>query len=65
VLDQLTLSAYGRYPAADEKQTILAALSKSRPAAGATQEVAKEAKRQALEDMVWAMLTSKEFLFNH
>ncbi len=25
----------------------------------------KDAHRQALEDMVWAMLTSKEFLFNH
>ena len=65
VLDQLTLAAYGRYPAAEEKQSILGALNKSRAAAGATQEAAKEAKRQALEDMVWAMLTSKEFLFNH
>ena len=26
---------------------------------------APRAHRQALEDMVWAMLTSKEFLFNH
>ena len=65
VLDQLSLAAYGRYPAAEEKQAILGALAKSRLANGATQEAAKDAKRQALEDMVWAMLTSKEFLFNH
>ena len=65
VLDQLTLAAYGRYPVADEKQAILGALTKSRGAAGESQDAAKETKRQALEDMVWAMLTSKEFLFNH
>ncbi len=65
VLDQLTLAAYGRYPMAEERQAIMGALTKSRLAPGATQEAAKETKRQSLEDMVWAMLTSKEFLFNH
>ena len=28
-------------------------------------EVQREGHRQALEDMMWAMLTSKEFLFNY
>jgi hypothetical protein len=28
-------------------------------------EVQREAHRQAVEDMMWAMLTSKEFLFNY
>jgi len=28
-------------------------------------EVQLEAHRHALEDMMWAMLTSKEFLFNY
>jgi len=64
VLDQLTLSAYGRYPSAEEKKSILEALAKSRTT-GPTPEAARDARRQALEDMVWAMLTSKEFLFNH
>jgi hypothetical protein len=27
-------------------------------------EAQKEARRQALEDLLWALLTSKEFLFN-
>jgi len=67
VLDQLTLSAYGRYPTADEKRTILEALSKSRGSSSGRQgqDAAKETRRLAMEDMVWAMLTSKEFLFNH
>jgi hypothetical protein len=30
-----------------------------------TPEAAHEARRHALEDMLWALLTSKEFLFNH
>ena len=64
ILEQLMLSSYGRYPAAEEKKSMLEALSKTKQG-GATQEIAKENKRQALEDMVWAMLTSKEFLFNH
>jgi hypothetical protein len=34
---------------------LLAALAKSR----------QPSRQQALEDMLWALLTSKEFLFNH
>ncbi|MFN7923747.1 MAG: DUF1549 domain-containing protein [Bryobacteraceae bacterium] len=64
VVEQLTLSAFGRYPAAEEKKSILEALAKARES-GKSPEAAKDAKRQAMEDMVWAMLTSKEFLFNH
>jgi hypothetical protein len=43
---------------------LLDALHKARAAAGSP-EVRREAHRQALEDMMWAMLTSKEFLFNY
>ncbi|MBK5292973.1 MAG: DUF1553 domain-containing protein, partial [Acidobacteriia bacterium] len=63
-LEHIALSAYGRYPTDEERRTTLDALTKAR-IAGNTTEVAKETRRQALEDMVWAMLTSKEFLFNH
>jgi hypothetical protein len=64
IIEHLTLAAYGRYPGEDEKRAMAAALAESRKGAP-TREAAQDARKQALEDMVWAMLTSKEFLFNH
>jgi hypothetical protein len=64
VLEHLMLSAYSRYPSDEERSAMLEALSKARLSA-VTPEAAKDARRQAMEDMVWAMLTGKEFLFNH
>ncbi len=64
ILDHLFLSAYSRYPTDAEKQPMLDALRKGRAATGSA-DVQREARRQALEDMMWAMLTSKEFLFNY
>jgi hypothetical protein len=64
ILEHVSLSAYGRYPTDAERQASLAALENARLAKG-TEEARRDAHRQALEDMVWAMLTSKEFLFNH
>jgi hypothetical protein len=63
-LDHLFLSAYSRYPMAAEKQPMLASLEKARAVTGSP-DAQREARRQALEDMMWAMLTSKEFLFNY
>jgi hypothetical protein len=64
ILDHVFLTAYSRYPSEAEKSTLLGALDKSRLAKG-TPESIRDARRQALEDMLWALLTSKEFLFNH
>lgn len=64
ILEHVFLSAYGRYPTDAERQAAMAALAKSRDVKGSA-EVQKESRRQALEDMLWAMLTSKEFLFNY
>jgi hypothetical protein len=64
ILDHLFLSAYSRYPTDAEKPPMLATLRKARAVTGSP-EVQREARRQALEDMMWAMLTSKEFLFNY
>jgi hypothetical protein len=64
ILEYMYLSAFSRYPSEAERASLAAALEKTRLVTG-TDEARKTAHRQALEDMVWAMLTSKEFLFNH
>jgi uncharacterized protein YjdB len=63
-VEQIFLSALSRYPTTGEKQAITAALARARQT-GTTAEAAREARRQAAEDMVWSLLTGKEFLFNH
>jgi hypothetical protein len=52
-LRHLYLAALSREPRPEEKARMLAALGEG------------EDRRQALEDIAWAILTSKEFMFNH
>ncbi|HEU0141106.1 MAG TPA: DUF1549 domain-containing protein [Bryobacteraceae bacterium] len=63
ILEYLYLSAFSRYPTEAELETLGSALAKARLTTG-TPEAIREARRQALEDMTWALLTSKEFVFN-
>ena len=49
----LYLAALGREPRPGEEKRLLAALRES------------DDRRQAIEDIAWAVLTSKEFMFNH
>lgn len=49
----LYLAALGRAPHAEEEKRLLTALRES------------DDRRQAIEDIAWAILTSKEFMFNH
>lgn len=54
-IEELYLSALSRYPKDEEVAQLLAATSE-----------AKETERRALiEDLFWAVLSSREFLFNH
>ena len=55
IVDELYLSAFARFPTKIEKQRLLAEL-KAAPRAE---------HRQAIEDLYWSVLSSKEFLFNH
>jgi len=64
VIEHLYLSAFSRYPTAEEKAEVLAALAEATKA-GAADPLEKEPRRKPLEDLMWAMLTGKEFLFNH
>jgi hypothetical protein len=60
VVEQLFLSAFSRYPTDPERDAIQKSLATSHSSVAAN-----DVRRQALEDMMWAMLTSKEFIFNH
>ncbi len=53
ILEELYLTAYARRPSAEELKRTLAHLE------GAAN------KQQALEDVLWAILNTKEFMFNH
>ncbi len=66
VVDYLFLAAFAHYPSESELRRILDGLreAESKPkaadAAGAT-----DPRRNALEDLTWALLTTREFVFNH
>ncbi len=64
ILEHLFLSAYSRYPTDAERQKMVDALRNSRLAKGSP-DVQRDVRQKALEDMMWAVLTSKEFLFNY
>jgi hypothetical protein len=64
IVDRVYVSALSRYPSADERERLVAALGEA-VAAGADDAAKQSARREALEDILWAVLTSKEFLFVH
>ena len=58
-LNHLYLSAFSRYPTDDERTELLDTMEEGE------QQAQEDGRRRVLEDLLWAMLTSKEFLFNH
>ena len=58
IVDRLFLMALSRRPTTEEKTKFAAILN------DAAKDGAK-AHREAIEDFVWAVLTGREFLFNH
>lgn len=63
MIEQVYLSAFGRFPSDGEKQRAIELLRSSRLDKG-TPEAIQLSRRQSVEDLLWALLTSKEFLFN-
>lgn len=55
IIEEAYLSTLNRYPGAREKDRFLKALG----------DVPEKDRRPLIEDVYWALLTSKEFLFNH
>ncbi|MFM7863217.1 MAG: DUF1553 domain-containing protein, partial [Planctomycetaceae bacterium] len=56
ILEEVYLTCLARLPSAAEQQGILAELQKA---------ATPEDRRATLEDVLWAILSSREFLFNH
>jgi hypothetical protein len=65
IIERLFLAGLSRYPTDGEKTSLTAALAEA-TTAPADDDKAREVNRHAvLEDLAWAILTSKEFLFVH
>jgi hypothetical protein len=64
VVDHLFLAALTRHPTEAERGRLVKILA---DAAGGLSDpkAVTAARRQAIEDLYWAMLTGNEFLFNH
>jgi hypothetical protein len=54
VIDDLYLSIYSRFPTDDEKSATVRFLAEN-----------TDARRQAVQDLMWAMLNTPEFIFKH
>jgi hypothetical protein len=54
IVEEIYLSALGRLPSDEEKQNLLKYLSRD-----------PKQRTQSVQDLVWAVLNTKEFLFNH
>ena len=55
VIEDLYLSSLSRYPTDGELSKLLATIG----------DVQENNRRVAIEDLYWAVLSSREFLFNH
>jgi hypothetical protein len=63
ILETLFLSALSRPPTDSERSGMLPLLAEA--SSGLDGDEAAQARRQAVEDLYWAVMTSNEFLFNH
>jgi hypothetical protein len=64
IVERLFMTALCRRPSAAERARMVKALSDS-VAGSRDAKSAAAARRQAIEDLFWAVLTCQEFLFNH
>lgn len=61
----LYVAALSRQPSDDELKTSLTYLAEPVLAANDKPIAAKQARKQNFQDLIWAILNTKEFLFNH
>ncbi len=65
VIERLFLLALARRPSDGERQKLGQLLAEAAQAPASDEKAARQARRQVLEDLFWAVLTDREFLFNH
>jgi hypothetical protein len=65
VINHVYLSALSRYPTDAEREKLNPLLSDAKPVTPDADQATKDARRQAIEDLFGATLTSRKFLFNH
>jgi hypothetical protein len=64
-ITELYLLAFARKPRADELKTAMAYLQEPRVNAGGLKMEPQQAQREGFQDLIWALMSTKEFLFNH
>jgi hypothetical protein len=62
IVDYLYVASFSRHPTEKERTALVAGLRSAEEPKG---QSASDARRAALNDLTWAMLTSEEFMFNH
>lgn len=62
---EMYLAAFSREPSADEVRIAATHLAKPRSDAQGKPLDSQQARRQGYEDLLWAILNTKEFLYNH
>ena len=55
IVDELYLRALSHLPSNAQRQRLVQLIDEAKP----------EERRQAIEDLLWSILSSREFLFNH
>jgi hypothetical protein len=64
IVEGLFMAALSRRPTSAERERLVKALKDAKAGTSEVKAIAA-ARRQAVEDLYWAVLTSQEFLFNH
>ncbi len=64
-IDELYLTAFARLPRDAERKTAIAYVNEPVMNASNKPLDARSAKKQNLQDLIWALMNTKEFLFNH
>ena len=64
-VNELYLAAYSRAPGEEEETTAVAYLSEPRVGGDKKPISEVDATRENLQDLLWALINTKEFLFNH